>query len=227
MIYACDYCHYTFDAESLPDLSPDCHKEKINRRAGMKIIEASAVREATKQEQAWYEEYLRTKDFEDYRKNKLENLSGMTDDQYNWAMVMLFEKAEPKTTEARDFYNFYLRQRFSDPKRLLEYYLDIRRDFTRDITADRYNLKKEGKSEPLNIENYDDLGNSLPAEEFDVNFPALSVLYRFKLDEFRSFLHTPNLGDLKLLINDCYSYFVFNILTPFNKIYFYNIIRAY
>ncbi len=50
MIFTCDNCHYTFEADSLPDFCPDCHKEKLNRRFGRKTIEASAVREATKQE---------------------------------------------------------------------------------------------------------------------------------------------------------------------------------
>ena len=142
----------------MPGHCPDCCKEKINRRVGTKIIESAAVREATKQECGWYEDIRREATVAEHRKATLNNFkfnfdgSGMTDDEYNWALVMLFEwlnSPTPKTEEARNIATFFFRQTFSDPEKLLEYYVHIRREFNRDITNDRNRLKSEGRYEPL------------------------------------------------------------------------------
>ena len=199
MIFTCDNCHFTFEADSLPAFCPDCHKEKLNRRAGRKIIEASAVREATEQETGWYEDYRLEKESEEYCKSSIANLnhSGMTDDEYNWALVMIFKKPAPRTEEARQITEFHFREIFSDPEKILEYYLNVRREFTRDITANRNKLREAGQSEPISISEFNDDGELVKSEDIDDYGPALSVLYHFRLDDIRSFLHTPSLGDLR------------------------------
>ena len=203
MICTCDNCHYTFEADALPGHCPDCCKEKINRRVGTKIIESAAVREATLQECGWYEDIRREAAVAEHRKATFNNFdgSGMTDDEYNWAMVMLFEwlnSPKPKTEEARNMTMFFFRQTFSDPEKLLEYYLHIRREFNRDITNDRNRLKSEGRREPFaGVTRMSDDGEFELIENIDDYGPALSVLYRFRLDEIHSFLHTPNIGDLR------------------------------
>ena len=75
MICTCDNCHYTFEAESLPLSCPDCGKEKINRRIGDKIKSAPAVRPATSDEIAWYEENQMELAAEAEQKRQLQSVS--------------------------------------------------------------------------------------------------------------------------------------------------------
>lgn len=197
MICTCDNCHYTFSSPSLPSACPDCGKEKVNRRFGNKIISAPAVREATQAEKDWFEKIQAELAKEDQRKETVKNLDkyGMFEDEYNWALVMIFEHSRPKTDEAKRMMNSVLRSALSDPEKMLAYYQDIKKMFTRHISDERRELSSEEKNEPMNI--YDSEGELIPGlEEYGA---ALFTLYHFRRDEDRPFFlfGTPNLGNLR------------------------------
>jgi len=195
MICTCDNCHYTFEAESLPLSCPDCGKEKINRRIGDKIKSAPAVRPATSDEIAWYEENQMELAAEAEQKRQLQSVEtyDMTDEEYNWAMVMVHEKPTPKTDEARELTQSFYRSASHDPEKLLEHYLQIRKQFTGKISEDRAALRKTGKHEPFLVAQFSGEEPVL-IDGLDQYGSALCVLYHFKPYDF---LHTPTLGDLR------------------------------
>ena len=54
-LYTCDNCHYTFEAEELPNRCPDCGKTSINHKVCERIMVIPCVRPATESEVALYE----------------------------------------------------------------------------------------------------------------------------------------------------------------------------
>lgn len=199
MICTCDNCHYTFQTDSFPLSCPDCGKEKINRRIETKIISAPAVREATEAEIAWYEQAQKELAAEEHQKETMKSLDtyanyGMTNDEYNWAMVMLFTYGLPATDEARQLVRSQLHIALKDPEKTLEHYQMVRRIFTSNVSKDRSELKKAGKHEPISVATFNDDGESELCDDVDAYGPALSILYRFRPYDF---LHTPTLGDLR------------------------------
>ena len=191
MICTCDACHYTFYADTLPFRCPDCGKEQIHRRVSERIIPSPAVRVATGEETAWFENVQRELSSE----NNLERLSdGMTGDEYNWSLIMLFLHPMPKTRDARLALASYLSAIRQDSERAFEMYPTIRRMFTQKINADRAALKEADIAEPV----------IMPAEKERIEHwnaygSALRVLYQFKPDtDAHPFLNAPpNLGNVR------------------------------
>lgn len=196
MIYTCDNCHYTFEAETLPASCPDCGKETVNRRFGDKILPTPAVREATEREAAWLVETRAELAAEEEQKRRLQSVDSydMTDDEHNWAMVMIHEMPAPSTEEASRMVRTVFRSLHHDPAKMLEHYIQIRKQFTRKISDDRADLEKAGKDEPISIARFTDEGETVLLDGLDVYVSALSVLYHFRPYDF---LHTPTLGDLR------------------------------
>lgn len=196
MICTCDNCHYTFSADALPHSCPDCGKEKINRRIETQIISSPAVREASEAEIAWYEQAQKELAAEEHQKETIKSLDsyGMTDDEHNWAMVMLFTHGLPTTDEARQLVRSQLRIALKSPEKALEHYQMVRRIFTGNISKDRKDLAKAGKHEPFCVANLNNDGELELRDDVDAYGPALSILYRFRPYDF---LHTPTLGDLR------------------------------
>lgn len=209
MICTCDNCHYTFVAPTLPTACPDCGKEKINRRIGNKIISAPAVREATDDEKSWFKEMQAELAEEDQRKETVKSLEkyAMTEDEYNWALILIYEHSLPKTDDAKHVMNSILRSALSDPEKTLSYYQDIKKMFTRHVSDDRSELSKAGKSEPVSIydHHWDEGGDDedYPAPTLISGLeqygPALYTLYHFRRDEDRPFFlfGIPNLGNIR------------------------------
>lgn len=199
MLYTCDSCHYTFQADELPSRCPDCGKESINRRIGTKVIASPAIREATDQERSWYEanqEELRREE-----ENKVEKIDclneaiktldtyGMTDDEFNWSLVLLNEHKSSQTfIPLLDIY-------ITDPDRALDYYKTTRRVFTRKINEERNELKRQGRNEPWSTTMVKEQ-EYIPRPDLDDYGPTLAVLYRFKGSEL-PFFDTPNLGNIR------------------------------
>ena len=202
MLYTCDSCHYTFQADALPSHCPDCGKESINRRVGTKVIASPAIREATDQERSWYEanqEELRREE-----ENKVEKINaaeclneaiktldtyGMTDDEFNWSLVLLNEHKSSQTfIPLLDIY-------ITDPDRALDYYRTTRRMFTRKINEERNELKRQGRNEPWSTAMIEEQ-EYVPRPDLDDYGPTLAVLYRFKGSEL-PFFDTPNLGNIR------------------------------
>lgn len=182
MICTCDNCHYTFASDTLPLSCPDCGKASINRRIDTRIISAPAVREATNAEVAWYEETQKDLDVAEKRKETMKALDsyGMIDDEYNWAMVMLFTHSLPTTEEALNLMRTQLRTSLKDPKNALGHYQMVRRIFTNNISNDRKELEKAGKHEPFSVAGMNGDGEMVLDGSIDDNGPALSILYRFR-----------------------------------------------
>ena len=205
MLYTCDSCHYTFAADELPSCCPDCGKESINRRVGTKVIASPAIREATDQERAWYEanqDELRREEENRVEKIKaaeclneaIKTLNtyttyGMTDDEFNWSLVLLNEhKSSQALIPLLDIY-------ITDPERALEYYKTTRRMFTRKINEERNALKQQGRQEPWSTAMVEEQ-EYVPRPDLDDYGPTLAVLYRFKGSNF-PFFNTPNLGNIR------------------------------
>ena len=124
MICTCDACHYTFYADTLPSRCPDCGKEQIHRRVRERIIPSPAVRVATGEEVAWFENVRRELSSEE----SLERLSdGMTGDEYNWFLIMLFLHPMPKTRDTRLALATYLSAVRQDSEKASELHPTIRR----------------------------------------------------------------------------------------------------
>ena len=205
MIFTCDACHYTFQAETLPTSCPDCGKKDINRRVGTKVFSLPAVREATADEISWYnkvqgelkaEEETKAADkaAAEQRKSRIQSVNNyvLSNDEHNWATVLCFVFNSIDWT--------MLRKRViagTDPDWTERMYMDVRREFTRSINDDRSKLKKAGKSEPIaGVYDFTDDGFKLK-DGLDAYGPALAVLYSFSLPDDHIFLHTPTLGDLR------------------------------
>lgn len=196
MICTCDNCHYTFQSDALPPSCPDCGKESINRRIDTRIISSPAVREATEAETVWFVQVQKELAAEEHQKETLKSLDsfGMTDDEYNWAMVMLFTHGLPTTEEARNLVRSQLRIALKDPKKALDHYQMVRRIFTNNISSDRKALEKAGKHEPFSVASMNDDGETVLDDGMDDYGPALSILYRFRPYDF---LQVPTLGNLR------------------------------
>lgn len=196
MICTCDNCHYTFQSDALPGYCPDCGRETINRRFESKVISAPAVRPATDAEIKWYEDYQAEVAAAADQKKRLISIDSyeMTDDEHNWAMVMLAEHQVPKTDVGKASLATYLHSLPQDPDRAVEKYLTVRKVFTRRIGEDRSALKKAGIPEPYVITRLNDEGETVLVDGLDGYGPALSILYQFKPYDF---LRKPTLGNLK------------------------------
>lgn len=196
MICTCDNCHYTFESATLPLSCPDCGKESVNRRFRDTIRSTPAVRPATSEEIAWYEDMQLELEKEIKREDLLKSVDsyGMTDEEHNWAMVMVHQQPKPKTDEAVQQTQFWLRTVLRDPQKSLEYYLQVRKEFTRNISAERSALERDGRSEPFFVAHLNDDGETELVSGLDAYGSALSILYHFKPYDF---LHRPTLGDLR------------------------------
>ncbi len=54
-LYTCDNCHYTFEAEELPNRCPDCGKTSVNHKVYERIIAIPCIRQVTETELAIFE----------------------------------------------------------------------------------------------------------------------------------------------------------------------------
>lgn len=194
MIFTCDACNYTFSADTLPTSCPDCGKSSVDHRIGNKFISAPAVRNATADEIAWYDEIQAEIAAEEAQKEYTAEMDKMalTDEEYNWSLVMLFSHKTPRTEEARKLTASQLKLILKDPQRTLDYYISVRKTFTQAINADRAALKDE---EPIGVYRMNEYGEMVLNDGLDEYGPALSVLYHFRIED--KLLHTPSLGDLR------------------------------
>ena len=191
MICTCDACHYTFSADTLPLRCPDCGKEELHRRVGGRMLPSPAVRTATEEETAWYENVQRELRTEE----DLEQLShDMTRDEYNWSLIMLFLNPTPKNMDSRLALASYLSAIRQDSKRASVLYPTIRRMFTQKINADRLALREADIAEPVIMPTERE-----KIEHWNAYGPALRVLYQFKPDtDAHPFLAgPPNLGNVR------------------------------
>lgn len=192
MYYTCDACHYTFEAEMLPNSCPDCGKEEIGRRIKDRIIKAPAVRKANEEEIEWYKNIQDEITTEENQKKAIKKLSeyDMTDDEFNWSIILSVQYiTQPLLIEP--FIRF---ARIGDnTESTLNFYIQTRRDFSRRVTDDKNELKERGIMEQgypidreLPIEDYFDYWKEIGV--------ALQAVYYFRNIPF---LHTPNLGDVR------------------------------
>ena len=207
MLFTCDACNYTFEVSSLPsscpDSCPDCGKETVTRRVADKYITVPAVRPATDAETEWYNEIQAELQAEEKQQKRLQSLSersGLSDDEYNWLLVVLYINNKPITAEARSLVWSQLRISLETPEKALEHYQVIQKSFARAIAEDRDALRAVGMSEPsFGLYHITEDGEKVIDEErineYNDCAPALSVLYHFRGQ--KSFLHTPTLGDLR------------------------------
>ena len=95
---------------------------------GNKFISAPAVRNATADEIAWYDEIQAEIAAEEAQKEYTAEMEQMalTDEEYNWSLVMLFSHNSPsntpRTEEARKLTASQLKLILKDPQRTLDYY---------------------------------------------------------------------------------------------------------
>lgn len=129
---------------------------------------------------------------EEEQKSNIKKLSDydMTDDEFNWAIIMTMEYS----TDFSEFSTILHSARIVDnPERTLEFYIVTRRSFSRKITAEKAELKEKGVRErsfyytfegPLEeeFEYWEEMGKNLQA------------LYRFRNI---GYLTTPNLGNVR------------------------------
>ena len=204
MLFTCDACNYTFEALSLPTSCPDCEKRTVTRRIADKYITVPAVRPATEAETTWYNDVqaeLQAEEQQQERVQLLSERSGLSDDEYNWLLVVLYINNKPITAEARILVWSQLRISLKTPEKALEHYQVIQKSFARAIAEDRDALRAVGKSEPsFGLYHVTEDGEMVIDEErvneYNDCAPALSVLYRFR-SKSPLFLRTPTLGDLR------------------------------
>lgn len=137
---------------------------------GGRIISAPAVREASDAEIAWYEQAQKELAAEEHQKETIKSLDsyGMTDDEHNWAMVMLFTHGLPTTDEARQLVRSQLRIALKSPEKALEHYQMVRRIFTSNVSKDRSELEKAGKHEPISVASFNNDGELELRDDVDL-----------------------------------------------------------
>ena len=114
----------------------------------------------------------------------------MTDDEFNWAIIMTMEYS----TDFSEFSTILHSARIVDnPERTLEFYIGTRRSFSRKISAERKELEEKGIMEhsvPFMMEG--DIEDQF--EYWDEMGKHLQALYHFRSIDF---LSTPNLGNIR------------------------------